>query len=605
MRNRIPGGLALVLCLTASCGGGNATSSESAPVATVTVAGSTGALTPGQTVQLTATLRDGQGTALSGRAIGWSTSSASVASVNDGLVTAITAGSATITASSEGKSAALTITVNAAVPVPVASIAIAGGGGSLAPAGTLTLVATVRDAGGHLLTGRTISWLSSANGIASVSATGVVTANASGTATITASSEGKTASVVITVTPAPVATVAIVAPKTAFEVGDAAVTYSTTVKDAQGNLLAGRSVTWGVAPTGVISLSASGSVTAIAPGTATITATSEGILGSVQVTVVPNSAASLLEQRVLAQQGLAIALASTVLQTQIYTLVSVNGADPQICQALPGGGAMRIPAGADQVPAVISFFFDGACTRPYMVETVTQNTVVGTSYHLIANAVYTGPTGTLLGSIAFDETANNITWANNSLTGAVSGLGVYTSPSGAPSVQLGLNCDFGASGHNIGVCQGGIAQNFPGLNTALGSIATLSLDSTTAGVLSFTGGSALRSGAQDQLTLTQPAPTTMLVTGGTPYGTATGTGGAASFALFPPTPTGWTVTDLANDMVFTINLVDNATRTLTATLKRVSSGVTVASLALDQSGTGTITYSNGLVAAVTSWMLSQ
>ncbi|MEO8480048.1 MAG: Ig-like domain-containing protein [Gemmatimonadota bacterium] len=519
MRTRIPGTLALVLYLTAGCGGGPTTNGGE-PVATVTVTGSTSALTPGLTVQLTATPRDAAGTGLSGRAITWTSSSLAVATVSNGLVTAVGPGTATITATSEGKSGTLSITVNPIEPGPVASVVI-------------------------------------------------------------------------------------VAPKTAFEVGDAAVSYGTTIKDAAGHVLVGRTVTWSAAPVGIVSVSLTGSVTAIAAGATTVTATSEGIAGTVQVTVAPNPAASLLEQRVLAQQGLAIALASTVLQSQIYTLVAVSGADPDNCLALPGGGAMRIPPNADQVPAVVSFFFDGACTRPYMVETVTQNTVVGDTYHLIANAVYTGPTGTLLGSIAFDETARHIDFANNILTGTVNGLGVYTSPSGAPSVQLGLNCDFGASGHNIGVCQGGIAQNFPGLNTALGSVATLGLDSTAAGVLNFTGSSALRSGGLNQLTLTQPTATTMVITGGSAYGSATGSGGAASFSLFPPTPTGWSVTDAANDMVFTISLVDNATRTLTATLKRVSSGVTLATLALDQSGTGTITYSNGLVAAVTSWMLSQ
>ena len=54
---------------------------------------------------------------------------------------------------------------------------------------TVSLAATVRDADGRTLTDRTISWVSAAPEIATVSPTGVVTALAVGTATITAHSE--------------------------------------------------------------------------------------------------------------------------------------------------------------------------------------------------------------------------------------------------------------------------------------------------------------------------------------------------------------------------------------------------------------------------------
>lgn len=70
----------------------------------------------GATVALAATPRDATGTPLTGRTITWSTSSPAVATVNAGIVTAVSAGLATITASSEGKSATAQITVNAPPP---------------------------------------------------------------------------------------------------------------------------------------------------------------------------------------------------------------------------------------------------------------------------------------------------------------------------------------------------------------------------------------------------------------------------------------------------------------------------------------------------------
>jgi hypothetical protein len=82
-------------------------------VASVDVSPATAGLTTGQTTQLTATPRDASGGSLSGRVVTWTSSNGAVASVNgNGLVTAASAGSATITATSEGRngSAALTVT---------------------------------------------------------------------------------------------------------------------------------------------------------------------------------------------------------------------------------------------------------------------------------------------------------------------------------------------------------------------------------------------------------------------------------------------------------------------------------------------------------------
>jgi hypothetical protein len=63
-------------------------------------------------VQLAATTKDSAGGVLTGRAVTWASSNTGVASVNGtGLVTGLLAGSATITATSEGKSGSATVTV--------------------------------------------------------------------------------------------------------------------------------------------------------------------------------------------------------------------------------------------------------------------------------------------------------------------------------------------------------------------------------------------------------------------------------------------------------------------------------------------------------------
>ena len=89
--------------------------SPPAPVATVTVSPATATAVVGSTQQLTATTKDAGGTTLAGRTVTWVTDNTAVATVNStGLVSAVSAGSATITATSEGKSAASSITVLAA-----------------------------------------------------------------------------------------------------------------------------------------------------------------------------------------------------------------------------------------------------------------------------------------------------------------------------------------------------------------------------------------------------------------------------------------------------------------------------------------------------------
>ena len=83
---------------------------------------------------------------------------------------------------------------------PVSTISISPRTANVAPSGTLQLTAVVRDANGAELSGRTITWTTSAASIATVTAAGVVGGADTGTATIKAASEGKTATATVTVT---------------------------------------------------------------------------------------------------------------------------------------------------------------------------------------------------------------------------------------------------------------------------------------------------------------------------------------------------------------------------------------------------------------------
>src|SRR3989440_216943 len=150
------------------------------------------------TVPLRATPQDGNGAALSGRAVTWSSSNISVATVSSsGLVSGVTPGSATITATSEGKSGTSSITVT---DIPVATVSVSPPTASIQPGQTVQLTATLKDASGNTLSGRTVTWSSNNTSVATVSSSGLVSGVTPGSATITATSEGKTGTAGITVT---------------------------------------------------------------------------------------------------------------------------------------------------------------------------------------------------------------------------------------------------------------------------------------------------------------------------------------------------------------------------------------------------------------------
>src|SRR2546429_13709 len=168
------------------------------PVASVMVTPASATVSVGKTVLLVATVNDANGNALAGRAITWASGNTGVATVSGtGIVTASTAGSATITATSEGQSASATVAVTT---VPVASLSVSPATASVQAGQTMQLTATPKDANGSALSGRTVTWASSNVGVATVSGTGWVSGVAAGSATLTATSEGQNGSASIAVT---------------------------------------------------------------------------------------------------------------------------------------------------------------------------------------------------------------------------------------------------------------------------------------------------------------------------------------------------------------------------------------------------------------------
>jgi trimeric autotransporter adhesin len=263
------------------------------PVISVSVSPASAERFVGQTQTFTATPRDSIGGALTGRTVVWGSSPSSVATINasDGQATAVAPGSATITATVEGVAGTASLTVQA---VPVASVEVSPSAATIFVGGTQALSAVARDAGGNILTGRTVSWSSNASGVASVNATtGVVTGVSAGPATITATVEGVNGTAAITVQQVPVNSV-VVTPASAGLHVTRTLQFSAEPRDAGGNPLAGRTVVWGSNDESVASVDVSGLVTAHAVGSTSIWARSEGVDGVASVTVTLAPVASVV-----------------------------------------------------------------------------------------------------------------------------------------------------------------------------------------------------------------------------------------------------------------------------------------------------------------------
>src|SRR5205823_7090808 len=142
----VAGGSATITATSEGQSGTSAITVTNVPVASVTVSPTAAGVTVGATTQLTATPKDANGTALSGRVVTWATSNAAAATVSaSGLVTGVAAGSATITATSEGQSGTAAVTVT---NVPVATAPVSPATATLTGGATSKLTATPKDANG-------------------------------------------------------------------------------------------------------------------------------------------------------------------------------------------------------------------------------------------------------------------------------------------------------------------------------------------------------------------------------------------------------------------------------------------------------------------------
>ena len=258
------------------------------PVTGVALDKTSAELTEGDELVLTATITPSNAT---NRNVTWSSSDETVAKVVGGKVTALKAGSARITVTTEdgGKTASCDVTVKPRV-VNVTSVEI-----SSSPANLSMLVGDEFTFAAKVLpenaTDKSVAWKSSATNVISIDGTGKAKALAPGQAVITVTSTdgGKSASVTVKVS-SPVVDVTSIEitskpSSNKMTVGDS-FTFTATVKPDNAT---DKTVKWSSSNTSVLSIDPStGKATAKAAGNSTITVKSadEKVKAEVFVTVV-------------------------------------------------------------------------------------------------------------------------------------------------------------------------------------------------------------------------------------------------------------------------------------------------------------------------------
>lgn len=330
---------AIALAAAAACGGGSSDSVNTPPppppsvdVASVTVSPATVSLAVGGTQQLTASAVDTRGNALSSPAPVWTTSDGNKVSVNSsGLVQALAAGTATITATvtTSGATKSATAVVTVAAPPTAASITVSPTTSDTVYSfgDTRAFAATVRDSAGTVLSTAPVTWSIDKSSVATLSQTSGASTNAvasgNGTAVLTArtGSLSGTATLIVRQRAAKL----LASPSTVTLAPGGTAQLSAAAQDARGNDVSGLGAPqYTSSDTTKVRVSASGLISAVAAGTATVSVsenTPDGALSaSVAVTVAasqnfPTTASVTVEDYDFAPDSVDIAAGGTVTWT--------------------------------------------------------------------------------------------------------------------------------------------------------------------------------------------------------------------------------------------------------------------------------------------------
>ncbi|MBL0938664.1 MAG: Ig-like domain-containing protein [Gemmatimonadaceae bacterium] len=239
----------------------------------VTVAPTSLSLPVNGSATIVATAFNCDGNSIRNKRPSFSSNNSAVATVTtEGQVLAVAVGSATISATSDGKSASTQVTVT---PEQAATVTVTPSTLTLRTSDSRQLTATARNNQNVIITGRTFRWNSSNTAIASVDQTGRVSALTPGNVVITAESDQTVGQATITVTPIPIGKCSLTPISFKVTVGQLA-QPTIVLRDTAENVIpsSGRPISWTSSNEVVALVSNTGVATTRRAGTTVIKATS-------------------------------------------------------------------------------------------------------------------------------------------------------------------------------------------------------------------------------------------------------------------------------------------------------------------------------------------
>lgn len=384
---------------TALCGTVNVVATVNAPPAAIT---GNAPICPGSTLPLTSSTMGGT----------WSMPSSAVITLStSGVVTALIAGTATVSYSTTCGSVSVIVTVNSTPGTIAGNAPVCSGG---------TLALTSSPASG--------TWSIAPAGVATVSATGIVTAIGSGTATVSYTTLCGTSTTVVTVNTAPSA----ISGNTPICIGGTL----TLINAVPGG-------TWSIPASPVASISSGGLVTGWASGT--VTASYTNACGTATTVITVNPATAPITGTVLLCPGGTTTLTSATTGGTwaiAPTSVATIGTSGDITPVAPGTAIVTYTA--------ICGFVTATVTVNSAPGTITGNApmCVGSSISL-SNPVPGGTWGVSPSTVATISTAGVA-------TGTLSGTATvtYTTTCGTASAVITVNPAPGPIGGNAPICAG-------------------------------------------------------------------------------------------------------------------------------------------------------
>jgi Big-like domain-containing protein len=413
--------LSCLLATFACAGGGSGNGGGGTKLSSIKVSAANANPTVGDTVQLTATGKYGDGSTTDlTSSVTWSASPAGLASVSaGGVLTATAAGAVSVTAAMGGISGSASVTI----APKLVSIAITPASKTIAASTKWQFVATgtYSDNSTQVITG-SVSWSSSNTSVATISDTtptkGLALGVGAGTTNITASSGSVPSNTaVLTVTSASATLLAITGPANMALGTSQQFTATATFSDSTTQDVTNVS-TWSSGSSSIAPVTVSGLVTAKNLGTTNISASFESVSDSSSLTVDASNLSSI-EIQVLGTIAQGTKTVATAIghfndgsTRTLSTIVNRSSSDTSVAQIVAVNqisglkpGTVNITAKLGSVTSSVPFDVSNATIQSITVTPVNQTIPIGWHQQFTA-------TGKFSDSSTQDITTS-VTWASD------------------------------------------------------------------------------------------------------------------------------------------------------------------------------------------------